>query len=251
MVYTVCYLGSTVFSTASLRNEINCRIGKAATTFGKLTKRAWQNKYVKEKTKVRIYQACVLSTLLYASEAWTTNTGQDKILNIKWQDRVSNYRVLEMAGLTSITTILSRRRRKWLGYVYRMDNTCILKKCLFGELSRGKRSQGRPKLHYKRRVQGHHEASTDPPKILGKNGIRSISMEDCSAHRSNPAGRDAEGRVGEKQDQRKQRVREMTAVSNFDTFTCCYSSPHCCSNSVRISHERSCSKKKLTSSKLL
>lgn len=144
MVYTVCYLGSTVFSTASLRNEINCRIGKAATTFSKLTKRAWQNKYVTEKTKVRIYQACVLSTLLYASEAWTTNTGQDKILNIKWQDRVSNYRVLEMAGLTSITTILSR-----LGYVYRMDNTCIPKKCLFGELSSGKRSQGRPKLHFK------------------------------------------------------------------------------------------------------
>ena len=53
-----------------------------------------------------------------------------------------------MAGLTSVTTILSRRV-KWLGHVYGMDNTRIQKQCLFGELSSGQRSQGRPKLRYK------------------------------------------------------------------------------------------------------
>jgi len=40
-----CYLGSTVTPSLSLDEEINSRIGKAAATFGKLTKRAWNNKY--------------------------------------------------------------------------------------------------------------------------------------------------------------------------------------------------------------
>ena len=210
--------------------------------------------------KVRIYEACVLSTLLYASEPWTTNTGQErklnifhlhKILNIKWQDRVSNYRILEMAGLTSITTILSRRRMKWLGYVYRMDNTCIPKKCLFGELSSGKRSQVRPKLHYK----GVCKDTMRHLQIHPKSWERMASDQSAwkTAVRTGATLQEEMLRVEweEKQDQRKQRVRETTALSNFDTLTCRYSSRPCRSNSVRISHERSCSKKKLTSSKLL
>ena len=46
----------------------------------------------------------------------------------------------------------------------------------------------------------------------------------------------------EKRDRRKQRVRQTTAVSNVDTFTCRYCSQHCRSNIGRITHERSCSK---------
>ena len=37
VVQTFCYLESTVSSTFSLDNEINCGIGKAATTVGKVT----------------------------------------------------------------------------------------------------------------------------------------------------------------------------------------------------------------------
>ena len=76
-----CYLGSTITSTTSLDDEINARIGKAATTFGRLTKRAWENKRLKIKTKIRIYEACVLSTLLHGSETWTSYSRQDKRLN--------------------------------------------------------------------------------------------------------------------------------------------------------------------------
>ena len=37
------YLGSTISSTLSLEDELKARIGKAATAFGKLMKRAWEN----------------------------------------------------------------------------------------------------------------------------------------------------------------------------------------------------------------
>ena len=38
---------------------------------------------------------------------------------------------------------------RWLGHVWRMNNTIFPKQVLFGELPCGKRDTGRPKLRYK------------------------------------------------------------------------------------------------------
>ena len=114
-------LGSTVTATLSLDVEINRRIGKAATTFGKLFKRAWNNKHLTIKTKILIYQACVLTSLLYGSETWTTYSKQEKklntfhlrclrkILNIKWQDQVTNTEILKEAQILSVQTIADKK----------------------------------------------------------------------------------------------------------------------------------------------
>ena len=59
------YLGSNISNNLSMDAELNVRIGKAATSMARLAKRVWGN------TKMKVYQACVLSTLLYGSEAWT------------------------------------------------------------------------------------------------------------------------------------------------------------------------------------
>ena len=75
------YLGSTIESNLSLDAEINTRIAKAAAVMSKLNRRVWQNNNLTQMTKLCVYQACVLSTLLYSSEAWTTYTRQDKKLN--------------------------------------------------------------------------------------------------------------------------------------------------------------------------
>ena len=68
------YLGSTIESNLSLDAEINTRIAKAAAVMSKLNRRVWQNNNLTQMTKLCVYQACVLSTLLYSSEAWTTYT---------------------------------------------------------------------------------------------------------------------------------------------------------------------------------
>ena len=75
------YLGSTISSTLSLEDELKARIGKAATAFGKLMKRAWENRKLTKRTKILIYQTCVLSTFLYGSEAWTLYADQERKLN--------------------------------------------------------------------------------------------------------------------------------------------------------------------------
>ena len=66
------YLGSTIFFNLSLDPEISARIAKAAGMMSKLQKRVWDNNNLTNSTKMQVYRACVLSTLLYSSEAWTT-----------------------------------------------------------------------------------------------------------------------------------------------------------------------------------
>ena len=60
VVDTFTYLGSTVSSSTSLDAEIRCRIAKAAAVMAKLNKRVWGNDLLSERTKMCVYQACVL-----------------------------------------------------------------------------------------------------------------------------------------------------------------------------------------------
>ena len=155
------YLGSTISSSLSIDAEVSSRIAKAAAVMAKLNQRVWNNSSLTEKTRLRVYQACVLSTLLYGSESWTPYASQERrlntfhlrclrrILHIKWQDRVSNTEVLKRAGTTSMQGILSERRLRWLGHVRRMDEGRMPKALLYGELAQGTRPKGRPKLRYK------------------------------------------------------------------------------------------------------
>ena len=62
------YLGSTITDNLSLETEIDKRIGKAATTLACLTSRVWTNPRLTVKTKMVVYNACVVSTLMYGSK---------------------------------------------------------------------------------------------------------------------------------------------------------------------------------------
>ena len=80
----------------------------------RLTKRVWSNNKLSDHTKVNVYKACVISTLLYGSESWTMRAHQEirlnvfhmrclrRILGITGQDRVTNKVVLEKAGIPSL-----------------------------------------------------------------------------------------------------------------------------------------------------
>ncbi|KAL8591855.1 hypothetical protein ACOMHN_044351 [Nucella lapillus] len=134
VVHDFVYLGSTISDTLSLDAELNKRIGKAATTMTRLIKKALNNSKLTEHTKIQIYRACVISTLLYGSKSWTLHARKERklnafhmhslrrILNITWQDKVPNNTVLERAGCTSMYTLLKQRRMRWLGYVMRMND---------------------------------------------------------------------------------------------------------------------------------
>ena len=155
------YLGSTITDNLSLDAEINKRIGKAVSTLARLTPCVCTSPKLSIKTNMAVYNACVISTLLYGSETWTTYAGQERrlntfhmrsirrILGISWQVKVTNADVLSRAGLPTMYTLLRQRRLRWLGHVRRMEDGRIPKDILYGELAFGRRTTGRPHLRYK------------------------------------------------------------------------------------------------------
>ncbi|KAL8569424.1 hypothetical protein ACOMHN_054139 [Nucella lapillus] len=66
------YLGCTIYSDAKIDKDVDNRLAKANSAFGRLYHRVWNNKHLKKDTKISVYRAVVLTTLLYGSESWVT-----------------------------------------------------------------------------------------------------------------------------------------------------------------------------------
>ena len=64
------YLGAFCSANATNVKELNSRIGNASAAFRELDK-VWRDRNINLDTKLKFYNACVLSTLLYACECWT------------------------------------------------------------------------------------------------------------------------------------------------------------------------------------
>ena len=247
------YLGSTISSTLGLDREIDRRIGRACGTFAKLRKRVWENKKLTIKTKVAVYRACVLSTLLYGSETWATYATQEKrlnsfhlrhlrlILEIKWQDKVTNNEVLERAGIDSLYSLLKQRRLRWLGHVRRMEDGRLPKDLLYGKLAKGKRSQGRPLQCYrnvcKRDLRDCNIDATDwEEKAEDRDGWKLVMKEGLTAF---------EGRLREEAEERRQKRKERdTHCTSLPTqgsdFVCNLCGRECHSRIGLYSHRRRC-----------
>ena len=73
MVDKFTYLGSTFSRVVHIDDEVNDRIAKASAAFGQLrgTCSVWDRSGIRFDTKLKVYKAVVLPTLLYACETWT------------------------------------------------------------------------------------------------------------------------------------------------------------------------------------
>ena len=97
--------------------DLDNRLPKASSSFGRLSKRVWQRYSLRLSTKIQVYRAVVVTTLLYGAETWVLYRKQigllerfhqrclRSILGIKWQDHMSNEEVLKTASLPSIESI--------------------------------------------------------------------------------------------------------------------------------------------------
>lgn len=141
-VHQFTYLGCTISSDTNVGKDIDNRLAKASSAFGKLYKRVWKNNHLKMSTKVSVYEAVVLTTLLYGSESWVLYQHHLRllerfhqrclrtILNIHWSDFTTNIEVLEKADTTSIEALLLKSQLRWAGYVARMVDHCLRSYCM-------------------------------------------------------------------------------------------------------------------------
>ena len=176
------YLGSTMSSNLSFEPELSRRIGKASAVLSCLYKPVWENKKLTLNTKMKVYQACILSTLLYGSETWPTYSVQERclnsvhqrhlrtIMNVTWKDHVSNHDILAKGKIPSLHALISQKRLLWLGHVTRMEDGQIPKDMLYSELCRGTRPQQDPQAdqHFDSRMSTMgHESLHHRHIILG------------------------------------------------------------------------------------
>ena len=154
------YLGSTISQNALIDDEISARIGKASGSFGKLTKRLWSKRGVRLATKINVYCAVVLPTLLYGCDAWTPYRRHirrldqfhmrclRRIANIKWQDMIPNTEVLQRCAQNGIEHHIKRAQLRWSGHLVRMADDRIPKTVFYGELGAGHRTWGGQRKRY-------------------------------------------------------------------------------------------------------
>ena len=146
-----CYLGSVLSNTADIDDEVTARLAKASAAFGMLSRRLWSNHGIPLTTKVAVYRAAVLTTLLYGCETWTPYRRHiakldqfhmkclRRIAHIRWQDLIPNTEVLERCGITGIEALLITAQLRWTGHIVRMADSRIPKQAFYGQLAQGTR----------------------------------------------------------------------------------------------------------------
>ena len=129
--------------------EISLRFSKAV-IFGRLLTPVFLNSTLSTFTKHLVYQACVLSVLLYGSETWTVKAPHLRRLSAfhhqcvrrimgvtrsqQWYDRLTTKELSERFGmLHDIDIILRHHHLRWLGHISRMSAIRLPKQVLFAE----------------------------------------------------------------------------------------------------------------------
>ena len=151
------YLGVVVTDDGRCRTEVQKRIGMAKTSFNSMRK-VLTNMNLGMKIRLRVLKCFVWSVLLYGCEAWTLDkTLKRRIeavemwflrrtLRLPWTARITNERVLEMAGVKrELLNVVRRRQLKFLGHLLRHD--CLEKDVFLGKIE-GRRARGRQRITF-------------------------------------------------------------------------------------------------------
>ena len=62
-------LGSVMSDSATIDDEINLRVARASSSFGRLREKVWKRRGLSFETKLQVYCAVVLPSLFYISES--------------------------------------------------------------------------------------------------------------------------------------------------------------------------------------
>ena len=113
------YLGNIISNDASNTKDVDHRLTKASSSFGHLQHRVWQNHSLHLMTKVRVYVAVVISTLLYAAETW--------VLYRKHIQLLEHFRQPEVLALhhgNTLAGLRHQRRGSRMGWTAKISRLC-------------------------------------------------------------------------------------------------------------------------------
>jgi len=124
----ICYISQN----GNCEKDVKVHIGKASAIFGKM-KKVWRIKHINLLTKLRLYEALILSTLLCGAEVWPLTVTLNKkleaahhrwlrgILGIIWRDKVTNEEVRKRTGQIRLEKVIRKIRMRWLAWSCRKN----------------------------------------------------------------------------------------------------------------------------------
>ena len=223
------YLGSTLSTHCSLDTEIHTRINKASSAFGRLRSRVFENRNLKVSTKVAVYNAVCVSTLLYGAETWTPYRRHfmnleafhirclQRILGLSWEDRVPHTEILNKTESTCMEAAVAKKHLRWIGHTIRMPDHRLPRQVLYGQLHDAKRAAGGQKRRYK-------DYSKDLLKRTAMNPTQLETLaHDRSAWRATCARATAhinDSNQQRRSERRAQRHRREAGIPPADGFPC-------------------------------
>ena len=156
-----CKLVGSLIDTST---DITRRKSLAIAAYNQL-KYILESRKVNTKSKIRILNTYIKSIFLYNSEIWTLTKDLEnsidiyqrtllrRILNIFWQDKITNTEIHNSTNSTPWSIEIKRRRLNWLGHLLRLDPTSPAKQALRESLRPSKRPRGQPKRTWIKTMQ--------------------------------------------------------------------------------------------------
>ena len=165
------YLGQTLRMKDTSREEIMSRIKAGWRSFG-MYKDILTDNNIAMSLRRRVYNQCILTTMTYGAETWTTTNElnnklittqramERKMVHLTIRDKVNHNKIREKTKVKDIIEKIKETKWRWAGHVLRVQDNRWTRRLTEWQPRTGKRKRGRQKKRWRDDITAHMGTAT-------------------------------------------------------------------------------------------